>query len=1040
VWPLPRCDPGHSGPLSNKVTLNNRNFPFWLVFVPLSTLEGIVYRPKALVNCVLGVVKPFVLLLVLSPYLSFAQGQYNFVVPPAYSGSGNLFVADFNGDGKPDLLSSDGTLQLGNGDGTFTTGTPVTGTPLAVADFNGDGKPDVLEQGTGTLLVLLGNGDGTFQAPISTNIGASLTGIAAGDLNGDGKADVVGVFDGNLLVYLSNGDGTFATGVSYSLGTTLTPFAPITLADFNGDKKTDLAVSIFDATAPGQEIVFLGNGDGTFQAGKVSAGVDGPESVVAGDFNGDGKLDLAISFFGIPSSGLPGVAVLLGNGDGTFQAPTVVISTDGNLFAADVNGDGKVDLVLQNFPGPRVSWAEIYLGNGDGTFSNNHSYFLSVEPFSSLTPVIADFNLDGKPDVAAGNYLMLGNGDGTFQGVGGLPLPFVNCSCTQLGAAVVGDFNKNAAPYVAAAVPAVGTNNNLYILSNDGTGTLALANTYTLQQATAGIATGDLNGDGNLDLVAVGAAGYSVLLGNGDGSFQTPVFSSLANSAGPYSTVLADFNSDGKLDLAIPAGNQTVAVLLGNGDGTFGAPIYTFDGNGAELVSADFNGDGKTDLAAAGASGIAILLGNGDGTFQTATFITAAGCSGPFFTTDLNGDGKPDLIGSCGTFLGNGNGTFTTVTNSPAGLYAIADVNVDGKPDVIGQQTTTAQCCGFYLGRGDGTFGAYMRILSIQSDTVFQFIPGFVLAADMTGAGKQDIIMGGGSIPGVFVLTNITTPVTVNLSATSVNFGSQNVGVGSQPITITVTDTGSLDLTISSIQITGANPGDFSQTNGCVTFPPAGSCNIKVTFTPTADGIRSAVLTITDNAANSPQSVRLSGTGTGQSSNLGLGVASGGSSSATVAAGAMATYKLSVGGAGFSGTASLTCTGAPQGANCSFPSGATMNVNGSSAATFNVTVSTTARSMAALLPGWTGSRSWLWAVVLIGAIILPNAKCSRRSTWRAVRLSPLLLVLLLGACGGGGGSTSSTNPTGTPAGTYSLTVTAISGSVKQSVELTLTVQ
>jgi hypothetical protein len=112
-----------------------------------------------------------------------AQAQVSFSQPPTYTGSGQLFVADVNGDGKPDLLSADGTLQLGNGDGTFSTGTAVAGSPLAVADFNGDGKPDVLEAGTGTLLVLLGNGDGTFQAPISTNSGASLTAVAAIDLN-----------------------------------------------------------------------------------------------------------------------------------------------------------------------------------------------------------------------------------------------------------------------------------------------------------------------------------------------------------------------------------------------------------------------------------------------------------------------------------------------------------------------------------------------------------------------------------------------------------------------------------------------------------------------------------------------------------------------------------------------------------------------------------------------------------------------------------------------------------------------------------------
>jgi len=148
----------------------------------------------------------------------------------------------------------------------------------------------VLEQGTFSLLVLLGNGDGTFQAPIKTNTNAALTAIAAGDLNGDGKADVVGIFNNSLLVYLSNGDGTFAAGVPYSVPISPSANPIITVGDFNGDRKTDAAVSV-----PGQELVLLGNGDGTFQPVISSTGVAYPTEVVAGDFNGDGKLDLGIS-------------------------------------------------------------------------------------------------------------------------------------------------------------------------------------------------------------------------------------------------------------------------------------------------------------------------------------------------------------------------------------------------------------------------------------------------------------------------------------------------------------------------------------------------------------------------------------------------------------------------------------------------------------------------------------------------------------------------------------------------------------------------
>jgi hypothetical protein len=213
------------------------------------------------------------------------QGQVTFSTPPTYAGNGSIFVVDFNGDGKSDILAADGTLSLGNGDGTFRTGVAVTGQPVAVADFNGDGKPDVLELAIGSLNVLQGNGDGTFQAPINTNIGATLTAVGVIDLNADGRVDVVGIFNNTLRVYLANGDGTFAAGVSYSLGA-VQIFAPtlIVFGDFNGDHKTDVAVlsPASSSVAAGQEIVLLGNGDGTFQSTPInsSAAVGAALSVV----------------------------------------------------------------------------------------------------------------------------------------------------------------------------------------------------------------------------------------------------------------------------------------------------------------------------------------------------------------------------------------------------------------------------------------------------------------------------------------------------------------------------------------------------------------------------------------------------------------------------------------------------------------------------------------------------------------------------------------------------------------------------------------
>ena len=437
----------------------------------------------------------------------------------------------------------------------------------------------------------------------------------------------------------------------------------IVFGDFNGDHKTDVAV--ITSGTPGQEIVLLGNGDGTFQSAPiVSTGTYGAYSSVVGDFNGDGKLDLATS-----SSGTGGATVFLqlGNGDGTFQAPTVACTgpyTESAfglesvaLATADLNGDGKLDLVLT------ADLVGVYLGNGDGTFSSTPNYYQPMSP-GGVGIAIADFNLDRKPDIAADGEILLGNGNGTFKGPPTILLP------SSAKVAVVGKFVKSGAPGVAAISTGPGSSlNTLYILTNDGTGALSLAHMYTLPQSSGAIATADVNGDGNLDLIAVGGNSsgdwsYSVLLGNGDASFQAAILYQQSGQISTQPTIaIADFNNDGKLDFAVPVGNS-VAVLLGNGNGTFGSPTLFFDGGGASIVTADFSGDGKPDIAAAGPSGLAILVGNGNGTFQPAAFPYTTAL-GSLLTADLNGDGKADLISSIPfsiqVFLGNGNGTFNAL-------------------------------------------------------------------------------------------------------------------------------------------------------------------------------------------------------------------------------------------------------------------------------------------------------------------------------------------------------------------------------------------
>jgi hypothetical protein len=259
---------------------------------------------------------------------------------------------------------------------------------------------------------------------------------------------------------------------------------------------------------------------------------------------------------------------------------------------------------------------------------------------------------------------------------------------------------------------------------------------------------------------------------------------------------------------------------------------------------------------------------------------------------------------------------------------------------------------------------------------------------------------------------------------------------------VSLTNTATAALTIAGIAISGAQIGDFSQTNSCgTTLATGASCTITVLFTPQASGGRAAAIQINDSATNSPQIISLGGTG-GAPPALGFGLASGSSSSATVLNG-VANYTLTIGGAGLSGTATLTCTGAPQGANCGLPqmSGipatGTIPVDATTASTFVVEVTTTSRTLSA------DSRSaivfgGLWAAVLLGVVFVPAGwrKSSLKRGAGGLCLGVIVAsLMLISSCGGG-----SSGSNGTPAGTYNLTVTATMNSTTQTVALTLVVQ
>ncbi len=355
-------------------------------------------------------------------------------------------VGDFNGDGRQDLAvansgSNTVSVLLGNGDGTFQPAQdfPVGRGPtsVAVGDFNRDGILDLVTTNLGsfavpnnTVSVLLGNGNGTFQLARDFLVGSNPNFIAVGDFNGDGLQDLaVANFGSNapdattVSVLLGNGDGTFQVA-----GTFNAQRGPLWVAvgDFNGDGRQDLAVANFGSTTVS---VLLGNGDGTFQAAQNVAAAQGPASVAVGDFNGDGRQDLAVTIFGDGTAAT--VMVLLGNGDGTFRAPLSFGVGRGPVSSSvgDFNGDGVQDLAVSNWDGNTGTIVSVLVGNGDGTFQAAQNV---VAGRGVLFAAVADLNGDGRLDLATANYAA-GTVSVLINNTGPAPNPRFTLSVTRQG-------------------------------------------------------------------------------------------------------------------------------------------------------------------------------------------------------------------------------------------------------------------------------------------------------------------------------------------------------------------------------------------------------------------------------------------------------------------------------------------------------------------------------------------------------------------------------------------------------------------------------
>jgi hypothetical protein len=571
-----------------------------------------------------------------------------------------LLSADADADGHADLFFSDqagrGVAFLhGHGDGSFSAVryTVAEAGALALADFDGDGRLDVVVgSGSGNVLYLGGNGDGSFLAGSSLSLGGDpVWRVAAADFNGDGQLDLAALTSMELSLLTGDGRGVFTQVQRLPVPQSTL----MVLADVDGDGQSDVVV-LGDTSA-----IVIAN-----QRGKLSQVSDEdvgsfPSGVAAGDLDGDGRVDLALAIWNQDALGL-----LFNAGGGTF-AP-IVDYGGGNpteqVMIADTNGDGTKDIITAD--GGRLL---TLLGAGHGRLHAARSYPGGSASGDWRHIVATDLDGDGRLDLTVGSVysldLLMGSGDGSFDP---RSLPDPGATLDLLLADLDGDGHLDAISEggvrwgdgmagFASAIPepvngtllAAGRfaarsqvvlctfDGALALVGADSTRVLTVENRVSFAACPRTAAAGDLDGDGVDELVVLDDSGLGVLRLGAGAPAHYPL-------TGGFAVTLADVDGDGRLD-AVVAGNAGLTTWRGQGDGSFAAPIHVpQSGNWYALASADFDRDGHVDILGLADLHAGIALGDGKGGFAALQPLT--GGEGPVegvVAADLDNDGLPDV-------------------------------------------------------------------------------------------------------------------------------------------------------------------------------------------------------------------------------------------------------------------------------------------------------------------------------------------------------------------------------------------------------------